>query len=394
MDFFTVSQVGDFISSIFRQEEFLHNIRIYGEVSGYKISKNHAYFTLKDDENQIQCSCFDYAKTYSPRDGEAVIIKGSPNYYSKGGKLSFVVDYIEPVGKGLLYIQLEQLKKKLESEGLFDEIHKKKLPLYCENIGVITSKTGAVIRDICTTIRKYNANINIILNDARVQGIGAVEELVGGIEELDKLKLDAIIIARGGGSFEDLMPFNDERLARAIYNAKTPIISAVGHETDFSVCDFVADYRCATPTASGELVAYSQTDVKKTVEEKIIRAKNCLQKKIEEKNTELSAIASVLEAVIDTKYEYAKRKVYYASISAKHAAKVKIHNILYRYMEYNNSLKRAEKGILNRREIYIKKDGKIVSDLNGVEKGDNIEIISGRIVLGARITNKEVGNEQ
>lgn len=260
MTYFTVSQVAKFIFDVFEAETYLHNICIYGEVSGYKISQNHAYFTLKDENCQIQCSCFNYRKTYVPKDGETVIIKGSPNFYQKGGRLSFVVDFIEPRGKGDLFLKIEELKRKLKEEGLFEEVYKKSIPAYCKTVGVVTSKTGAVIRDINTTIRRYNKAIDIILYDAKVQGVGAVEEMIDGINALDKLNLDAIIIARGGGSVEDLMPFNDERLARTIFSAVTPIISAVGHETDFTICDFVADKRAATPTAAAELVAYSQSE--------------------------------------------------------------------------------------------------------------------------------------
>lgn len=260
MTYFTVSQVAKFIFDVFEAETYLHNICIYGEVSGYKISQNHAYFTLKDENCQIQCSCFNYRKTYVPKDGETVIIKGSPNFYQKGGRLSFVVDFIEPRGKGDLFLKIEELKRKLKEEGLFEEVYKKSIPAYCKTVGVVTSKTGAVIRDINTTIRRYNKAIDIILYDAKVQGVGAVEEMIDGITALDKLNLDAIIIARGGGSVEDLMPFNDERLARTIFNAVTPIISAVGHETDFTICDFVSDKRAATPTAAAELVAYSQSE--------------------------------------------------------------------------------------------------------------------------------------
>lgn len=260
MTYFTVSQVAKFIFDVFEAETYLHNICIYGEVSGYKISQNHAYFTLKDENCQIQCSCFNYRKTYVPKDGETVIIKGSPNFYQKGGRLSFVVDFIEPRGKGDLFLKIEELKRKLKEEGLFEEVYKKSIPAYCKTVGVVTSKTGAVIRDINTTIRRYNKAIDIILYDAKVQGVGAVEEMIDGITALDKLNLDAIIIARGGGSVEDLMPFNDERLARTIFSAVTPIISAVGHETDFTICDFVADKRAATPTAAAELVAYSQSE--------------------------------------------------------------------------------------------------------------------------------------
>ena len=188
-------------------------------------------------------------------------MSGSFDYYVKGGRLSFNVTKIEPVGKGLLYVKLLELKEKLLKEGLFDEEHKIPIPSFAKRICVITSKTGAVIRDIVTTVRKKNNYTDIFLIDVRVQGDGASEEIVNALKLADTLKFDAIIVARGGGSFEDLMPFNSELLARQIYATKTPVISAVGHETDFTICDWVSDLRLPTPTAAGEKIGFDVSAV-------------------------------------------------------------------------------------------------------------------------------------
>lgn len=231
-------------------------LEVFGEVSGFKFSGPHAYFTLRDKNSQLSCVCFYGAKTYNPKDGESVIVRGNLDYYVKGGRLSLQVNNIRPVGQGLLFLEFERLKAKLEAEGLFDVSHKKQIPQYAKNVLVVTSKTGAVIRDIVTTVRRKNPVIDIVVRDVRVQGEGAGHDIAGVLRRVDTLGYDVIVIARGGGSLEDLAPFYDEELVRAVYDMNTPVVSAVGHETDFSLCDFVADARAATPTAAGELVAY------------------------------------------------------------------------------------------------------------------------------------------
>lgn len=231
-------------------------LEVFGEISGYKFSGAHAYFTLKDKNSQLSCVCFYAQKTYVPKDGESVIVRGSLDYYVKGGRLSLQASSITPVGQGMLFLEFERLKAKLQAEGLFDESHKKPIPQFAKNVLVVTSKTGAVIRDIVTTVRRKNPVIDIVVKDVRVQGEGAGKEIAKVLERVDNLGYDIIVIARGGGSLEDLAPFYDETLVRAVYKMKTPVVSAVGHETDFSLCDFVADKRAATPTAAGELVAY------------------------------------------------------------------------------------------------------------------------------------------
>ena len=231
-------------------------MEVFGEISGYKFSGPHAYFTLKDKFSQLSCVCFYAQKTYVPKDGESVIARGSLDYYVKGGRLSLQVSSMTPVGQGMLFLEFERLKAKLQEEGLFDEAHKKPIPQFAKNVLVVTSKTGAVIRDIVTTVRRKNPVVDIVVEDVRVQGEGAGKEIAKVLERVDNLGYDVIVIARGGGSLEDLAPFYDETLVRAVYKMKTPVVSAVGHETDFSLCDFVADKRAATPTAAGELVAY------------------------------------------------------------------------------------------------------------------------------------------
>lgn len=241
------------------------SIAVFGEVSGMKITGGNAYFTLKDSSSAVSCACFSCSKTYMPKDGESIVAVGSVDYWNKAGRLNFSVRTIEAVGKGALYIAFEKLKQKLEAEGLFDPAHKKKIKAINKRVLVVTSKTGAVIRDICTTVRRKNPVIDIVVKDVRVQGQDAARDIAQSLIKVDKLGYDVIILARGGGSLEDLAPFYDEWLVRVIYAMDTPIVSAIGHETDFSLCDFVADARAATPTAAAELVAYDYYAMKRDV---------------------------------------------------------------------------------------------------------------------------------
>lgn len=250
-------------------------LEVFGEISGFSVRGPYAYFTLKDEYSQLNCVCFSIARTYRPRDGESVIVRGRLDYWTKGGKLSLQAASIQPVGQGLLYLQFERLRLKLTEEGLFDEAHKVPLPKYASDVLVFTSKSGAVIRDIVTTVRRKNPVINIVVRDVRVQGDGAAHEISGALKRADGLGYDVIIIARGGGSLEDLAPFYDEELVRTVYGMTTPVVSAVGHETDFSLVDFVADRRAPTPTAAAEMVAYDYyalADGLRTTDERLLRA--------------------------------------------------------------------------------------------------------------------------
>lgn len=278
--FLSVSIINSYIKNVFVAEEMLHDIDVAGEVSGISVVRGHAYFTLKDKDAQIACNSFNCAKTYIPKNGEQIIVRGSVSYYEKNGRLSLNADRIVPYGAGLLAIKLEELKNKLAAEGLFDASHKKSIPAYCKNVCVLTSTSGAVIRDIITTVRRYNDVIDISVYGVQVQGDNCADSVCKALAIVDKLGFDAIIIARGGGSAEDLMPFNDEKLVRAVYAANTPIISAVGHETDYTLCDLVADVRAATPTAAAELVAYDVDELKEYLREFAARSRKMLEEKV------------------------------------------------------------------------------------------------------------------
>lgn len=255
-NFITVSELGNCIKKIFDSEEMLHNISIFGEISAYKLYRGDtAYFSIKDEGATLDCVMFGANRlSFTPKVGESVIVKGSPNYYVKGGRLNFNVRSMVAYGQGALYLRFLQLKEKLEKEGLFDEAHKKLVPDNAINIGVATSVQGAVLQDIRNVAYRRNQAVNLFVYGCRVQGVGADETIIEAVKALDAMNLDVIIVARGGGSSEDLDCFNSEKLARVVYDCKTPIVSAVGHETDFTIIDFVADKRAPTPSAGAELV--------------------------------------------------------------------------------------------------------------------------------------------
>ena len=257
----SVFQLNTYIKRTFEQDFILKSLSVEGELSNFKAhGSGHYYFTLKDDKAQVSCVLFRSYTTGDERslkDGTQVIVKGRVSVYEKTGQYQIYVSSIKKAGLGDLYIQFEALKKKLEQENLFDEIHKKPIPLYAERIGIITSETGAAIRDIVQVAKRRYPFVELILYPSLVQGNMAKETIVEGIQYFNaKERVDVLIIGRGGGSIEDLWPFNEERVARAIYESEIPIISAVGHETDYTISDFVSDLRAPTPSAAAELAVF------------------------------------------------------------------------------------------------------------------------------------------
>lgn len=263
----TVSALNRYVKNLIDNDELLGMVYIKGEISNFKKHySGHLYFTLKDESCLIKCVMF---KTYTPnldfepKDGDSVLILGSVAVYERDGIYQIYVKGMEIDGVGALYAEYEKLKARLADEGLFDEDKKKPIPMLPKSIGVITSKTGAVIRDIINVTTRRFPNVNIKLYPASVQGAGAAATIVKALEYFNEVKnVDVIIVARGGGSLEDLWPFNEEATARAIYASKIPVISAVGHETDFTIADFVADLRAPTPSAAGELAVPELHDMK------------------------------------------------------------------------------------------------------------------------------------
>ena len=253
----SVTKFNSYIKQIFDSEELLHNISIVGEVFGVSLSRNVIYFSLKDENASLSCVSFYPNLIEHIIEGQKVIITGSPNYYQKTGKLNFNVIKVEPIGQGKLYEEFLKLKDKLEKEGLFSPLYKKPMPTQIKRIGVITSSEGAVLQDIKNIAWRRNPSVDIVLFNTKVQGNLAEKEIAHAIDVMGKYdKIDVIIVARGGGSLEDLAAYNTEEVARAVFNCPKFLVSAVGHETDYTIIDFVSDLRAPTPSAAAELLTY------------------------------------------------------------------------------------------------------------------------------------------
>lgn len=262
----TVSQLNSYIKKVLDNDFILRNACIKGEISNLKLhSSGHMYFSLKDEYGKINCIMFKSNVSsikFNPQDGDKIIVKGRVSVYTKDGVYQFYCEEMEQDGIGDLFLTFEKLKKKLSEEGVFNESRKRKIPQYPGKIGIITSPTGAAIRDIINVAKRRNSSIDLLIYPALVQGEKASMDLIKGIEYFDKRKdIDIIILARGGGSIEELWAFNNENLAYAVYNCSKPVISGVGHETDFTICDFASDFRAPTPSAAAEIAVFNLVSI-------------------------------------------------------------------------------------------------------------------------------------
>lgn len=282
--YLSVSAITRYLKAKFDVDENLQTVFLRGEISNFKAhTTGHFYFSLKDESSKINAIMFrsNASKVlFKPVDGMKVLVTGRISVYEAMGSYQIYVDEMLEDGVGNLYIAFEQLKKKLKSEGLFDETHKRKIPKIPKRVGIITASTGAAIRDIMTTIKRRFPICETILFPTLVQGENAKDDIVRNIERAQNYDLDVLIVGRGGGSIEDLWPFNEEVVARAIYNSKVPVISAVGHEVDFTIADFVADLRAPTPTAAAELAVPNMSDLKKHIDQLGIRLNESILKKV------------------------------------------------------------------------------------------------------------------
>ena len=377
----TVSDLNSYIKNKIAEDEALNAVIVKGEISNFKNHyTGHLYFTLKDEKSLIKCIMFkSYAGklTFIPKDGMKVVVFGSVSVFERDGIYQIYVKAMKAEGTGDLYEKYEELKAKLEKEGLFDEIHKKKIPLKPDVIGVLTSQTGSVIRDIINVSTRRNPNTYIRLFPVPVQGEGAAEEIAKGIKIMNDKKLaDVLIVARGGGSIEDLWPFNEEIVARAIYNSEIPVISAVGHETDFTIADFVADLRAPTPSAAAELANPDIYELNQKIETYKNRCRLALKKKIEVMNLRYEKVMS--SKVFTDPYRFINEK----SIELDKCIKsldVEIKN------KYNESKSKFMQQVakldtlsplktLTRGYSITEKEGKIIKSKSELNKNDEIEI--------------------
>ena len=294
-EYLTVSQVNAYLNKMLKGDRNLRNIYVRGELSNFKTYSNgHSYFTLKDEKSQIPGVMFQSMRRhlkFEPKNGMKVIVKGKIEVYERDGKYQLYAARITEDGIGELHIAFEQLKKKLDKEGLFAEAHKKKIPKYPERIGVVTARTGAAIRDIIITIKRRYPYCEVLVFSTLVQGEMAAAQIVRQIRNAQQYEIDTLIVGRGGGSIEDLWPFNEEIVAREIYACRIPVISAVGHEIDWTISDFVADKRAATPTAAAEIAVPDFSEVKYKLDQLTLRVNKSINDKLIQNRQRIESIS-------------------------------------------------------------------------------------------------------
>ncbi|MBP3255902.1 MAG: exodeoxyribonuclease VII large subunit [Clostridia bacterium] len=377
----SVTELNLYIKDRFQKDEYLNNVLIKGEISNFKNHyTGHMYFTLKDENSLIKCVMFKgYTANlgFMPKDGMKVIVFGTVSVFERDGVYQIYAKGMKQEGMGDLHEEFEKLKLKLEQEGLFDKSHKKSIPVMPKCIGVLTSNTGAVIRDIINVSTRRNPNVYIKLLPVPVQGAGASEKIAKAIEIMNEQKLaDVIIVARGGGSLEDLWPFNEEIVARAIYASELPVISAVGHETDFTIADFVADLRAPTPSAAAELAVPNILDLVQKIQNNERRLQNGLKKKAEimrlryEKCMSSKAFTDPLDR-INKNYMLLDKQIKRIESSTNMKVKEK-KTYMVEWIAKLDTLSPLK--TLTRGYSIVEKNGKMVKSINDLNSKDKISI--------------------
>ena len=394
----SVSQLNRYVKSVIESDDKLSDVYLRGEISNLTLhSSGHIYFSLKDNEQCMIKAVMFAGKArflrFRPVSGMKVVIRGNVTLYEKAGTYQIIAEEMVPDGAGALNMAYEQLKAKLEKEGLFDSEHKKPLPTFPKRIGVITSPTGAAVQDIFRILKRRYPIGEIIFCPVLVQGENAAEDLTKAVRKFNKSKCaDVIIIGRGGGSIEDLWAFNDESLARAIYECEIPIVSAVGHETDFTICDFAADVRASTPSAGAELVSPA------TVDNMLIQTENLMNKMLLSVQRRLqneyqrydmvskSKILSNPEDIINVR----KMKFEILSARLKGAYTEKISDEKEKFAELTAKLDTLSPlKILSRGYAVAKKDGEILKSKEQADINDNIEIVFSDGSLECTVTGRK-----
>ena len=401
-NYITVTQLTRYIKYKMDNDQNLNRIYLKGEISNFKAhTRGHYYFTLKDENSRINAVMFStYVKdiNFKIEDGMKVLVSGRVSVYEATGGYQIYVDSITLDGLGNLYVAFEQLKKKLAEEGLFDESHKKKIPKIPNRIGIITAPTGAAIKDILSTLKRRWPIAETILFPSLVQGKEAAEDIVKNIEKSKEYDLDLLIVGRGGGSIEDLWCFNEEIVARAIYNLDTPVISAVGHEIDFTISDFVADLRAPTPTGAAEMAVPNITDIIKLMDQIDIRLINGIKNILEVRKEKLKKIDSsyiltnpitiyeIKEQKFDNLFERLingyknlivinKNKVELMDNKLVNAINNRLKENINKFSQVINKLEVLNPLLtIKRGYSVIRKDNKVISSIKDVKKNDNLEL--------------------
>lgn len=376
-DFLTVSEITDYISLKLKTDGLLQNVCVKGEVSNFAVSGGHAYFSLKDAGAVIRCCLFRISAEDRAliSDGTELIVTGRIDLYKKGGSYSINVRSIMPLGVGMLTVKLEQLKEKLSKLGYFDEGVKKRIPQMPKKVGIVTSPGGAALQDIKKVAMGRFCGTELIVYPAKVQGIGAGKEVAAGVRFFnEKMPVDVIIVARGGGSFEELFEFNDETLVKAIYDSNVPVVSGVGHEVDVSLCDLAADVRAATPSNAAEIVIPKKEmllDALKIYRHKMSESVNEKIHRMAKQNADLRArLKSPAEQVADKKRTAEKLHLSIVSaMNVKLANKKSEHKVLTERLLACDVIT-----ILNRGYVLAKRGDRYLSSVSLVNKDDELEL--------------------
>ena len=378
---YSVGQVNTYIKNMFGQDYLLNRLYVKGEVSNCKYhTSGHVYFSLKDETGAIACVMFASQRSnmkFRLAEGQKVIVLGSVKVYERDGKYQLYANEIVLDGVGLLYERFQALKKELEEMGMFSHEYKKPIPKYCKRVGVVTAPTGAAIRDIMNISMRRNPYVQLILYPALVQGEMAAPSIVKGIEALDKLGLDVIIVGRGGGSMEDLWAFNEEMVARAIFHCQTPIISAVGHETDTTIADYVSDLRAPTPSAAAELAVFNLREVIEKQQSCKMRMDQAMRNKIHISRKELETYELRIRALSPAQQLLEKRNL--AADLANQLELIMKNNLrekrflLQMYIEKLNGLSPLKK--LNQGYSFVADEkGSAVTSIDHVQENEELTI--------------------
>ena len=394
---YTVSQVNNYIKNMFTQDFMLNRIAVQGEVSNCKYhSSGHLYFSLKDGGGAIACVMFAGQRkglAFSMKNGDRVVVNGSVSVYERDGRYQLYAREIRLEGEGALYEQFLALKRQLEEMGMFAPEYKRPIPAYIRRLGVVTAPTGAAIQDIRNIAGRRNPYVQIILYPALVQGEGAASSIVRGIEALDELGVDVIIVGRGGGSMEDLWAFNEEPVARAIFHCRTPVISAVGHETDVTIADFAADLRAPTPSAAAELAVFDIREFQDKLDTIGARLQTQMSGRISRARQMAEGYRRTL-GYLSPENQIREKRMYLMTAEEKLSRQMELllqkkRHALQLYIERMKGLSPLEK--LNQGFAYVEKDGRAVKETGQVKEQDllTVHVSDGRI--WARVEKTEKG---
>ena len=390
---YSVAQVNSYIKNMFAQDFLLRRLSVKGEVSNCKYhSSGHIYFTLKDGGGTLQAVMFASQRrglNFKLAEGQQVVVKGTVDVYERDGKYQLYASEIELSGRGDLYLRFEKLLKELEEMGMFDPQYKRPIPRFAKTVGIVTAPTGAAIRDIMNISHRRNPYVQLILYPALVQGDGAKDSIVKGIRTLDAMGLDVLIVGRGGGSIEDLWAFNEEEVARAIFECETPVISAVGHQTDTTIADFVADLRAPTPSAAAELAVFDHQAAVAEISAKTARMNRALQQKLDMAKLKVNQYQTKLQYLSPESKLHEHRK-YAVDLEEKLHRQMeqvlteKKHRlaILTGQMEGVSPLKKLSQGF----SYVADETGKAVTDASTVKVGDPLTVHLLKGTLKANVT--------